>query len=277
MKKYSHNNYNHLYNLKNKNVLITGGGGLLGEQHALALSQIGAKVFLGDINFENAEINSKKINKYLKSTMVFPVNLDVTNEDSISETILFIKKISGNINILVNNASINPKMKKTTTNNIENFPLEVWNAYLNVGLTGAFLCSRLIGHQMSLKKGGVILNIASDLSVISPDHRIYGFNSDGDRIVKPVAYSVVKAGLIGLTKYLATYWADKGVRSNSLSPGGIFDDQDKQFVKNISKLIPLQRMAEPSEYIGALQFLCSDASNYLNGQNIVMDGGRSVW
>ena len=277
MKKKSYKNFHHLYNLKNKNVLVTGGGGLLGEQHAFALAQIGAKVFLGDINTENAKTNAKRINKHLKSKMIFPVYLDVTNENSISEAMSHINKISGNIDILVNNASINPKMKDTRKNNIENFSLDIWNAYLDVGLTGAFLCSRLIGHQMSLKKGGVILNIASDLSVISPDHRIYGLNSDGERIVKPVAYSVVKAGLIGLTKYLATYWADKGVRSNSLSPGGVFENQDKKFVKNISKLIPLQRMAEPSEYIGALQFLCSDASNYLNGQNIVIDGGRSVW
>ena len=138
----------------------------------------------------------------------------------------------------------------------------------------------VIKHSIGLLKKsnkGSVVNMASDLSIISPDHRIYGLTKDGKRIVKPVAYSVVKAGIVGLTKYLSTYWADRGVRSNSLSPGGVYTNQEDDFVQKISKLIPLERMAGQSEYIGAIQFLCSDASKYLNGQNIIMDGGRSVW
>ncbi len=275
-------NFTSLYDLNGKNALVTGGGGLLAKQHALALSQLGAKVFLCDLNLESATKNSEEINKDLNMDVVFPINMDVTKEDSIKKTIEIINSKYGNIDILINNAAINPQMssKKNVSpkdDYLENFPLEIWNSHINVGLTGAFLCSRHIGKKMSNNSGGIILNIASDLSVISPDHRIYGLTKDGKRIVKPVAYSVVKAGIVGLTKYLSTYWADKGVRSNSLSPGGVYTNQEDDFVQKISKLIPFGRMAGQSEYIGAIQFLCSDASKYLNGQNIIMDGGRSVW
>ena len=128
-------------------------------------------------------------------------------------------------------------------------------------------------------KGGVILNIASDLSVFSPDQRLYRKKGLPDDLqpVKPVTYSVIKAGLVGLTRYLATYWAEQGVRANSLSPGGVFNGQSEEFVQRLSTLIPLGRMAQRDEYRAAVQFLCSDASSYMNGQNVVMDGGRSAW
>ena len=127
------------------------------------------------------------------------------------------------------------------------------------------------------KKGGVILNIASDLSVIAPDQRLYETKNSKNKNCKPVTYSVIKSGLIGLTKYLSTYWADKGVRCNAISPGGVYTDQTEEFVNKISKLIPLGRMAQINEYQAAIQFLCSDASSYMTGQNLVIDGGRSVW
>ena len=149
-----------------------------------------------------------------------------------------------------------------------------------VGLTGAFLCSKEFGTAMARDgKGGVILNIASDLSVFSPDQRLYRKEGLSDDIqpVKPVTYSVIKAGLIGLTRYLATYWADKGVRSNALSPGGVYTGQSEEFVQRLTSLIPMGRMACKDEYRSAIQFLCSDASAYMNGQNVVMEGGRSVW
>jgi NAD(P)-dependent dehydrogenase (short-subunit alcohol dehydrogenase family) len=149
-----------------------------------------------------------------------------------------------------------------------------------VGLTGAFLCSQVFGSAMAKDgMGGVILNIASDLSVLSPDQRLYRQeNLQPDmQPVKPVTYSVIKAGLSGLTRYLATYWAEYGVRANTLSPGGVFNNQSDEFVERLSTLIPIGRMAQKDEYRSAVQFLCSDASAYLNGQNIVMDGGRSVW
>jgi NAD(P)-dependent dehydrogenase (short-subunit alcohol dehydrogenase family) len=165
------------------------------------------------------------------------------------------------------------------TSRLENFLVDDWDFQISVGLTGAMLCAQIFGSKMAKRGNGVILNIASDLSVFAPDQRLYkkaGLQSD-QQPVKPVTYSVIKHGLIGLTKYLATYWADKGVRCNALSPGGVYTSQDDEFVNRLSNLIPMGRMAKKEEYKGAIQFMCSDASAYMNGQNIVIDGGRSVW
>jgi NAD(P)-dependent dehydrogenase (short-subunit alcohol dehydrogenase family) len=162
----------------------------------------------------------------------------------------------------------------------ENFSLIDWELQLQVGLTGAFLCSQIFGVEMiNRNMGGVILNIASDLSVFSPDQRIYRVDgvSDCEQPVKPVTYSVIKTGIIGLTKYIATYWAESGIRCNALSPGGIENGQNIEFISKLEQLIPLGRMAVKDEYRSAVQFLCSDASSYMTGQNIVMDGGRSAW
>ena len=155
-----------------------------------------------------------------------------------------------------------------------------WNNQLEVGLTGAMLCSKYFGFEMTKNKGGgVILNIASDLSIISPYQKLYSSskNSKNNQPVKPVAYSVVKHGLIGLTKYLSTYWPEKNIRCNAISPGAVYDNQSKKFVQRIKNLIPLNRLAKQNEYRSAIQFLCSDASSYMTGENIIMDGGRSVW
>ena len=162
----------------------------------------------------------------------------------------------------------------------ENFSLHQWNLELNVGITGAFLCSQLFGSAMAFDgKGGIILNVASDLSVFSPDQRIYRKEglSEEQQPVKPITYSVIKTAMIGLTRYLATYWASQGIRCNALSPGGVNYQQGDVFVKRISELIPLGRMANRDEYRSAIQFLCSEASSYMTGQNIVLDGGRSTW
>jgi len=181
------------------------------------------------------------------------------------------------VEILINNASFNPKQTTLNVNNkLEKFSINKWNEEIDVGLKGAFLCSRIFGNEMVKNKKGVIINIASDLSVISPDNRLYN-KGKKINIVKPVSYSVVKSGLIGLTKYISTYWALKNVRCNAISPGGVFDNQNKNFLKKIKKVIPLGRMAEKNEYRSAIQFLCSDASSYMNGHNMVIDGGRSVW
>ena len=148
-----------------------------------------------------------------------------------------------------------------------------------MGLTGAFLCSQVIGSEMARRKKGVILNVASDLAVIAPDQRLYrqdGLRED-QQPVKPVTYSVVKTALVGLTRYLATYWADSGVRVNAISPGGVYNGQSDEFVTRLSALIPLSRMARVDEYKGAIVFLCSDASSYMTGFNLVIDGGRSSW
>ena len=272
------------FDLIGKNVLITGAAGLLGIEHAKALLSINANIILTDINLELLQCAQKELNIFNKKANLVIYEMDVTDMNSVKNVLNQLIDLNKRVDILINNAAIDPKVKEekgiAESSRLENFTLEQWNLQISVGLTGAFLCSQIFGNAMSIDgKGGVILNIASDLSVFSPDQRIYrkdGLPEDMQP-VKPITYAVINAGLIGLNRYLATYWADKGVRSNALSPGGLYTGQHEEFVLKLSNLIPLGRMANKDEYHGAIQFLCSDASAYLNGQNIVMDGGRSVW
>lgn len=269
-------------NLNGRVAVVTGAGGLLGSEHALALLEWGARVVLTDVNtVALAETASRLLSTY-EQEKIFTVRMDVTNPSSIETAKEEILARLGSIDILVNNAAIDPKIRHDSlieSSRFENFPLEQWRFQLDVGLTGAFLCSRSFGGWMAANRGGVVLNIASDLSVFAPDQRIYRKEGvpDNRQPVKPVTYSVIKTGLVGLTRYLATYWADKNVRVNALSPGGVYVNQPAAFVQKLTKLIPIGRMARRDEYHGAVQFLCSDASSYMTGQNIVMDGGRSVW
>jgi NAD(P)-dependent dehydrogenase (short-subunit alcohol dehydrogenase family) len=272
------------FNLTGKHALITGAAGLLGMQHASALLESGATVALTDISEGALEKAKMTLSVDAEAPRILTFVMDVSKLDSIQSVAKTLASSGRRIDILVNNAAIDPKVKGDQgveeTSRLENFPLEQWDLQVAVGLTGAFLCSRVFGSVMALDgKGGVILNIASDLSVFSPDQRIYRKDGLSEELqpVKPVTYSVIKAGLVGLTRYLATYWADRGVRSNAISPGGIYNGQGEEFVRRLSSLIPLGRMAAKDEYRAAIQFLCSDASSYMNGQNVVMDGGRSVW
>ena len=259
------------FNLKNKISVITGGAGFLGVEHAKALLDLNAKVILIDINLKSLikhKINFKRMNK-----IIYFYKSDITSENEIKKTLQKIKKKFKRIDILINNAAIDykPKKKNSLKKTFENSDLKSWKTDLEVGLTGAYICSKIFGGEIA-KKGGVILNIASDLSLIAPEQSLYSHLKS----IKPASYSVTKHGLIGLTKYLASYWANKNVRVNALSPGGIYNNQDKLFVKKIKKLIPMKRMANSSEYKEAVQFLCSDASSYMTGHNMVLDGGRSI-
>ena len=275
---------NEKFNLKNKTALITGAAGLLGLEHASALLECKCNIVLTDIQLEKLlELKKTLLSEYSESN-IYVYELDVTSKKSILKIYEELHILGVDINILINNAALNPKVDKDLQNNslkrFESFDLEDWNLELAVGLTGAFLCSQIFGTDMARKrKGGCILNIASDLSVISPDQRIYMKDEleTNKQPVKPVTYSVIKTGLVGLTKYLATYWIGSNVRCNSLSPGGIYTNQSDEFVNKLSDLIPLGRMAKKDEYRAAIQFLCSDASSYMNGHNLIMDGGRSVW
>ncbi len=272
------------FNLSGKTALITGAAGLLGLEHAAALLESGARVVLTDIG-EAALLSAHTgLAQSFDTTKIITKVMDVTNPQRVRAVAAELWADGLRIDILVNNAAIDPKVKGEQgvleTSRLENFPLDQWNLQVSVGLTGAFLCSQVFGTAMAKdSKGGVILNIASDLSVFSPDQRLYRKQGLADDMqpVKPVTYSVIKAGLIGLTRYLATYWADKNVRCNALSPGGVFNGQGDEFVQRLSSLIPLGRMASKDEYRAAVQFLCADASSYMNGQNVVMDGGRSAW
>ena len=270
------------FSLERKVIIISGGAGFLGVQHAEAVAEAGGIPILVDINQESLDVVTKKIsNDY--QIQALGLCCDITNKSGLSECLERIVKEFGHLDGLVNNAANDPKVglgadaKKLTR--FENMSVEYWNADISVGLTGAFLCAQVFGHYMVKSGGGVIVNIASDLALISPDQRIYqvaGLSPD-NQPVKPVTYSVIKSGLVGLTKYLATYWAEAGVRVNAISPGGVFNDHELEFVKNLTYRIPLGRMATKDEYKSSLVYLLSDASSYVTGFNLVVDGGRTCW
>lgn len=266
------------FSLKGRVAVVTGGAGFLGLQHARALHAHGAAVALADIDAAAAKRAARKIGRRARGFAV-----DVTSPESVRALQKAVRKSLGEADILINNAAIDPKVKAggggVEFSRLENFPLEQWNREISVGLTGALLCSQVFGARMATRGRGVILNIASDLSVIAPDQRLYRKSGlpENRQPVKPVTYSAIKAGLVGLTRYLATYWAPRGVRVNALSPGGMQKDQPVDFVAKLESLIPVGRMARVGEYEGAVVFLVCDASSYITGQNIVIDGGRSVW
>lgn len=270
------------YDISGRVAVVTGGAGLLGREHCAALLETGATVAIADVNKEAAARAAKELGAAYDADRICPVELDVRSTESIERARAHLSDRYGRVDILINNAALDPKVQHGSglaASRLENFPLEQWHLEIDVGLTGAFLCSQVFGTAMAAGKGGVILNIASDLSVFAPDQRIYRKDGvpDDQQPTKPVTYSVIKTGLIGLSRYLATYWADRGVRVNALSPGGVYTSQPADFVGRLTNLIPMGRMARSAEYRGAVQFLCSDASSYMTGQNIVMDGGRSVW
>lgn len=264
------------FHLTDKVAIITGGAGLLGHEHAAALVDAGAIPVLWDLDGDAAARAAASLGTQVRGRAV-----DVTDAAAIGEGLSSVLDTLGRVDILINNAAIDAKVggdAGPAWSRVENFPLDAWNREVAVGLTGAFLCSQIVGGHMARHGGGVILNIASDLSVISPDQRLYrqsGLAPD-QQPMKPVTYSVIKHGLIGLTRYLATCWAEQGVRVNAISPGGVHTGQPEAFVARLTNLIPMGRMAERDEYRAAIVFLCSDASRYMTGQNLVMDGGRSV-
>ena len=269
------------FDLSGRVAVIKGGAGLLGFQHASALAEAGATVVITDVRAPDAVRVADEVKAAYK-TPTLGVGMDVTAPESIAAVRQTVLERYGGIHVLVNNAAIDAKVKSdgslTETSRLEHFSLQQWNSEIAVGLTGAFLCAQAFGAHMAAHGGGVILNIASDLSVIAPDQRLYRKDglAEDQQPVKPVTYPVIKTGLIGLTRYLAGYWANQGVRVNALSPGGVYTGQPEVFVSRLINLIPMGRMAGPDEYRGAVQFLCSDASAYLTGQNLVMDGGRTV-
>ncbi|HEY5159262.1 MAG TPA: SDR family oxidoreductase [Anaerolineales bacterium] len=276
---------NHLkknyFDLTGRVAVITGGTGLLGQQHAEAIANAGGIPVLADIRVDNVEPQSRAWKERFGDSATAS-KVDITQPESVKVLLAEVLSRYGRVDILINNAANNPKMEKTAEvefSRLENFPLDQWEADLAVGLTGAFLCAQIIGSEMAKCKHGVIVNVASDLAVIAPDQRLYreiGIPT-GQQPVKPVTYSVVKTGLIGLTRYLATYWAEAGIRVNAISPGGIYNNQPDDFVQRLTNLIPLGRMANLNEYQAAILYLCSDASSYMTGTNLVVDGGRSCW
>ena len=275
------NKLRELFGLSGRVAVITGGAGLLGLKHAEAVAFAGGIPVLLDLPQACPEQRAKTLSETFRCESL-GIATDISNEKSITAARDEILDKFSKLDILINNAANNPKMEAGTGkqwSRLENLSIDVWEADLRVGLTGAFLCSRVFGSEMAKRRNGVIVNVASDLALIAPDQRLYRTAGlpDSEQPVKPVTYSVVKSGLVGLTRYLATYWADAGVRVNSISPGGVFNGQPAEFVSKLQKLIPLGRMAQVDEYQGALLFLCSDGSSYMTGSNLVVDGGRTCW
>ncbi len=267
--------------LLGKNAIITGGAGFLGPRHGLALARAGANVTLVDVSDENLIIAKKKILEIDKTLKIETCNLDITNLNEVEKFEKNFNLTQNYFSILINNAAVNPKMKSLdgkVSGKIEDYDLDEWNKEINVGLTGAFICSRVFGARMASNNNGVIINISSDLAVRAPDQRVYSPSESFDDIksYKPIGYSVVKTALIGMTRYLAEYWGHKNVRVNALLPGGVFNNQPLELVENVKKRTLVGRWANIDEYEDAIVFLSSDSSAYMTGQAIVMDGGRSV-
>ena len=272
-----------LFDLSGQVAVITGGAGYLGLRHGAAIVEAGGHVVLVDLSEENVVRAAKDLTKKIGGEAI-GVRADVTVKADVEAMVNTVTERYGRIDILINNAALTIKGGSAQAPGyfaaFEEYPLDLWEKALQVNLTGTFLCSQAVGRVMVARRSGVMLNIASDVGNISPDHRIYEgmvnphtqkpFNT-------PIAYATSKAGLINFTRYLATYWAEKGIRVNCLSPGGVYNDHDPQFIRNLCSRIPLGRMAEPDEYKGTILFLVSKASSYMTGANIIVDGGRTAW
>lgn len=270
------------FRLGAKVCIITGGAGLLGQQYAEAILEAGGRPVILDINKNKIEAVLKRLNKKYRKKILGLV-ADITIKEDLEKAKRNILSKYKKIDVLINNAANDPKIEnnKNTSNwtRFENFSIKEWNMDFAVGLTGAFYASQVFGSVMAKQKGGVILNISSDLGVIAPDQRIYkkfGLK-ESQQPVKPVTYSVIKFGLIGLTKYLATYWAEKNIRVNAVCFGGVYNGQDETFVKKLTNLIPMERMAKVDEYKATIIYLISDASSYMTGSVAIVDGGRTSW
>ena len=268
--------------LTNKVAIVTGGSGFLGSQHCLALVEHGATVYNFDVTLNETDLSDT--NNNFNSKVKF-IACDISNEIEVGNAVEKVLQNDKKIDILVNNASIDHKVAGNLAKNLsdyrfENFDFSSWEKEIGVGLNGAIYCSKYVAKNMIFNKSGSIINIASDLGVIAPDQRIYIKEKQGleaMRFYKPFSYSVIKHGLVGLTKYLSTYLAEYGIRVNTLSPGSIEDEQDAEFLNNLRSRIPMGRLANVEEYKGAIQFLASDAASYMTGQNLIIDGGRSTW
>lgn len=261
-----------IFSLKDKVAVVTGALGLLGQEHCHALANAGANVLVADLD----ESGCCSLAQTLKTDSL-GVRLDVTDKSSISALLDSVLDRFGRVNVLVNNAAIDDKFETPALareeSRFEWYPLDQWNRIMDVNVTGVFLCSQLIGSHMARQNAGSIINIASTYGVVGPDQRIYRNRADEQVFFKSPAYPASKGAVIALTKFMASYWGAAGVRVNSLSFGGVENGQDAVFIENYTRRTLLGRMAHPSDYQGAVVFLASDASAYMTGTNLVIDGG----
>lgn len=269
--------------IKDQVIIITGGAGLIGRKHTEAvLEGQGIPVLLDIFQEPLDRVKAEYEEKYPGQTVETYV-ADITDRVCLEKIRDEILQKYGHIDGLINNAANNPKVEGGSKNmgatRFHNLPLNIWEDDMRVGLTGSFLCCQVFGYEMEKQKKGVIINISSDYGVISPNQNIYKKEGlpDDQQTVKPVSYSVVKHGIMGLTKYLATYWAKSGVRVNTLCPASLSNGQNEEFVAKISELIPMGRMSKPEEYPATVLYMLSDASSYMTGATVILDGGRTIW
>lgn len=255
--------YNDLFSCKDKVAIVTGGAGLIGREIVKGLHEFGATVYIADTNEQNA-------NELIKGARIKFVYLDITSEDSVKEGIKKVIQTGKKADILVNTAY--PRTKDWGLK-FEHVPFDSWKANVNNHLGGYFLCCQIIAEHMKQQGGGAIVTFASTYGIVAPDFSIY----EGTEMTMPAAYSAIKGGVIAFTKYLATYYAKYNIRANSISPGGIFDNQNPSFVEKYSKKTPVGRMATPAEMVGGVIYLVSNASSYITGHNLVIDGGWTTW
>jgi NAD(P)-dependent dehydrogenase (short-subunit alcohol dehydrogenase family) len=270
-----------LFSLQDRVAVITGGAGLLGVKHAEIIASAGGIPVLVDLAASRAEDLAKEIAQNF-GVPAWGIGADITKAEEIRGVLEQILQRHGSVDILINNAARDPKVKGDTTtalSRVENFPMDQWDADLEVGLKGAFLCSQIFGGEMARRGKGVIVNIGSEYGVNGPDQRLYrqADLAEEAQPVKPITYTVVKSGLVGMNRYFALYWARSGVRVNAVSLGGVRQDQSDEFVRRYVEQVPLGRMAEADDYQGTILYLCSDASAFLTGANLIIDGGKSCW
>lgn len=259
--------------------VVTGGAGLLGKQFCRTLAQAGAGVLVADLNRNAAVTIAESLGK--DGFAAQGTGVDVTDPVSVEDMVAAAVNRFGRLDVLVCSAAMDPKFDadhqgQQQGNAFETYPLDAWRQALEVNLTGMFLCAQAAVRPMLDQNHGVIINICSTYGLVGPDQRIYERPGQPQQF-KPVFYSVTKSGVLGLTRYLSTYYAGRNIRANALTPGGVYNNHDEQFVQNYSYRAVMGRMAEQDEMNGALLFLASDASTYMTGANLVVDGGWTAW
>jgi len=268
------------FRLDGRVAVVTGGVGLLGSEFCRTLAEAGAQVLVADLDGAKAAGLAKSLQD--AGYPASGVGVDVTQPESVGYMVSQALEAFGRLDILVNSAAMDPKFDQSHqgeqgANAFETYPLEAWNQALGVNLTGMFLCCQAAARQMLEQGSGAIINICSTYGLVGPDQRIYRRPGQETQSFKPVFYSVTKSGVLGLTRYLATYYAGKNIRVNALTPGGVYNNHDEVFTQNYSARTVLGRMARRDEMNGAVLFLASEASSYMTGANLVVDGGWTAW
>jgi NAD(P)-dependent dehydrogenase (short-subunit alcohol dehydrogenase family) len=268
-----------LFGMKNRVVIITGGSGLLGIQYCKALLEAGARIAIFDLN-DDLELIQEKLNLSIHTQNLIACKVDITDKQSIKSGLDDVIRQFGTPHGLINNAALDspPDAPLEENGPFETYPETSWDRVVDVNIKGTFLCCQIIGGCMAASSGGSIVNIGSIYGIVSPDQRLYEYRqTEKNTFYKPVAYSVSKSAIVNLTRYLATYWGKKNIRVNTLTIGGVFNAQDDEFLMGYQDRVPLGRMAKSKEYCGSIIFLLSEASSYMTGSNLVVDGGWTAW